>query len=408
MSRIGTPWFLKRGGGGTDKQDAETDADIEAGEAKPGTTAPGNASGDPESEGRPAAEAEAASARPPVPDETPEPGEHEQRSVSDRGGAEREVREQEVPEVPEVPEREVSESEAPGIGSPDRPAPDSEVNEDGGDRSVDPSEDMDTMSIHQAPKTETVLSGHDSVSFDEAGLGEELNEVRFDAEDEDVATDTEVEIDVSDDAVDQDVDGVQGGAAALAEQPDEPKPWSWEQDRRDPAAADAPPVAPAAAQAPVSPVASPVAAPVAVGPAAGDPSGYGGDRGSEDLWGVSFDVPKMETPKSVMLTQAGYLETHTGGLLAAVVETETVRSAGGGFSHTFSLIAPAIPEFSYRLMSVAQPPLIWPATVTSEALDRPTKCETLSDFLRALRDVLSASRTEQVIQALLAQAHEEE
>lgn len=116
-----------------------------------------------------------------------------------------------------------------------------------------------------------------------------------------------------------------------------------------------------------------------------------------DLWG-DIKADDVRTPVAILREQAALLGPKTKNLIEAKVETALY--SGYQFRHSFSLVVPALDDYTYELFSVRHKAEQYPVWVESgkELADEPA----LIDWLR---DQLSSAETRRTIGKLLAQVN---
>lgn len=133
-----------------------------------------------------------------------------------------------------------------------------------------------------------------------------------------------------------------------------------------------------------------------------------------DLW-PDIEQPKTVPPVAILREQAAALGKKTGHLLEGRVSTRT--DADGEFIHTFSVVAPTLDNYAYRLFSIYHGAEAYPVTVPyPERIDLGTyrsglpsvggslKIGSEKELLDFLRAVLNSDKTKRVLGSLLAQA----
>ena len=138
-----------------------------------------------------------------------------------------------------------------------------------------------------------------------------------------------------------------------------------------------------------------------------------------DLWPDDIGKAELDTkaPVTILKQQASLLGEKTQNLVGAQVRQ--FRSTYYPFSYTFLLTAPALDNYTYELFSIAHDADLYPVTIdagpeiglelsrkfpSSESLPwGSAEVQSEGQLLEALRFILGAKRTRNVIGALLAQ-----
>jgi hypothetical protein len=140
-------------------------------------------------------------------------------------------------------------------------------------------------------------------------------------------------------------------------------------------------------------------------------------KATEDLW-PEIDGAVESTPVGILRQQASLLGPKTQNVVGAEVSTASV---GVYIQHRFLLVAPALDNYRYHLLTVSHAAAdLYP--VTFDALDDEVEREVRTEaggealqagkitagseeeFLSILRKILSSERTQRVINALLSQS----
>jgi hypothetical protein len=118
-----------------------------------------------------------------------------------------------------------------------------------------------------------------------------------------------------------------------------------------------------------------------------------------DLWGELAPV-EARTPVAILREQAALLGPKTQNLIEATVET-TAAQFGQVLQHSFTLVVPALGNYTYHLFTVAHGITeLYPV----EVIDRkPARLGTEQDFVEWLGKKLSSPETKKLISNLLAQ-----
>jgi hypothetical protein len=118
-----------------------------------------------------------------------------------------------------------------------------------------------------------------------------------------------------------------------------------------------------------------------------------------DLWPPDFG-PRKVTPVAILREQADLLTRKTEGALRGAIQTTGAQD--GGFLHTFLIQVPSLGGYTYGLFTVHHGLSLYPAKILSSPTgDQVATSE--AEFLDRLRQVFSATPTQEVINALLSQ-----
>jgi hypothetical protein len=107
--------------------------------------------------------------------------------------------------------------------------------------------------------------------------------------------------------------------------------------------------------------------------------------------------------------QAGYLMAKTKNVLSAEVRT---RQDKGQIEQNFYIVAPALNNYRYKLLSVIHDVLYYPLTVSSQIHGEfegqmEITVESEDDFMKAIHTIFQHPDTARIISSLLSQSLEE-
>lgn len=121
---------------------------------------------------------------------------------------------------------------------------------------------------------------------------------------------------------------------------------------------------------------------------------------SDDLWGELPIREKLRTPASILREQAAILEKKTDGLLLGRVRREVTEET---FSMYLYIVAPALNNYSYRVLGVDHQIELYPLEVFDFATGDEFDCQDESAFKAQLKEILSSDSVRKVVIGLLAQ-----
>jgi len=121
---------------------------------------------------------------------------------------------------------------------------------------------------------------------------------------------------------------------------------------------------------------------------------------TDSLWGEIPETPLIRPPVLVLKEQGELLEQLTKGLLNCRIGREQSDS---DTVLRFSIVAPALNNYRYVLLTVVHGVELFPADLIDEAEHIRRPCNGEVEFLEALRGVFQSERTKRVIAGLLAQ-----
>lgn len=143
----------------------------------------------------------------------------------------------------------------------------------------------------------------------------------------------------------------------------------------------------------------------------------------EDLWPQELEAAKIRTPVSILKEQASLLGQKTKNLVEGRV---AITEKGTNLSYSFSLVAPALNNYRYLLFTISHDIRMYPLFISVEeeilaeinpelfeewgtsagllASSHTEKAENEAEFLELLKRIFSATKTKQLIAAMLSQS----
>lgn len=143
----------------------------------------------------------------------------------------------------------------------------------------------------------------------------------------------------------------------------------------------------------------------------------------EDLWPEELEAAKIRTPASILKEQASLLGQKTKNLVEGLV---TGNEKGENLSYSFFLVAPALNNYRYLLFTMSHDirmyPLFisveeeilaevnpeqyekWGTLVSMYASSHTEEVKNEAEFLALLKKIFSATKTKQLIAAMLSQS----
>jgi len=126
---------------------------------------------------------------------------------------------------------------------------------------------------------------------------------------------------------------------------------------------------------------------------------------STDLWPDDIGDSKLKSPLAILREQGEHLQTKTGGLVRAEVETRTISDEM--FHNHFELVVPALEGYRYELLQVRHGVSFYPLDVLPRAghnLSNYMELEDEARFAKALRSLFGSIEVRRLIHSLVAQA----
>lgn len=120
-----------------------------------------------------------------------------------------------------------------------------------------------------------------------------------------------------------------------------------------------------------------------------------------NLWG---DIPikeEVKTPLAILREQAAILGELTNEILIARVHR---KKDAREFEYTFYMIAPALENYTYAVLSVEHGIELYPIEIHDMAADRYLRCDDEQGFIVAICEILSSERMKRIIVGLISQS----
>lgn len=129
---------------------------------------------------------------------------------------------------------------------------------------------------------------------------------------------------------------------------------------------------------------------------------------TQNLW-PDFTVEKTRTPRFILKEQAGYLMAKTKNVLSAEVRT---RQEHGQMEQNFYVVAPALNNYRYKLLSVVHDISYYPLTVSSQIYGEFEGQMEITvggedEFMKAIHTIFQHPDTARIISSLYSQSLEE-
>ncbi len=143
----------------------------------------------------------------------------------------------------------------------------------------------------------------------------------------------------------------------------------------------------------------------------------------EDLWPQELEATKMRSPVSILKGQASLLGQKTKNLVEGHV---AISEEGTALSYSFFLVAPALNNYRYLLLTMSHDIRMYPVSIFVEeeilaeinpelvkkwgtaagilASSHSERAENEAEFLELIKKIFSATKTKQLIAAMLSQS----
>lgn len=122
----------------------------------------------------------------------------------------------------------------------------------------------------------------------------------------------------------------------------------------------------------------------------------------QDLWPDFEDVPKINSPRSIMNEQGKFLSQKTKNLLN--VEITSFNNGDGKISNRFAIVAPLLKNYAYSLFSLTHGPIYYPCEIRFKNFVYEIKDEVTLRVV--LREIFNDQSSKDIISSLLGQSKE--
>jgi len=125
----------------------------------------------------------------------------------------------------------------------------------------------------------------------------------------------------------------------------------------------------------------------------------------ENLWGDLKTLQKVHTPRAILREQAQLLTESTGGTL--VGDVSDFKSASYSFCFQLRVVIPILNNYQYELLEIRHNETLYPLMVTDLQRETSTssmRCKNEIEYIEALKQILGADHTKDVLARLLSQA----
>jgi hypothetical protein len=117
------------------------------------------------------------------------------------------------------------------------------------------------------------------------------------------------------------------------------------------------------------------------------------------------DIPKVKTPKKVLMEQAFFLEKNTSNLLKAEITSGNTSSATIKSVHNFVIRAPFLGNYNLTLFRLSHDPVfIYPAELITTLKSQSFQIPDEGTLVKVLKSVFSDTSTLAAISNLLIQS----
>jgi hypothetical protein len=140
----------------------------------------------------------------------------------------------------------------------------------------------------------------------------------------------------------------------------------------------------------------------------------------QDLWPEKIEYPVIEAPVAILMRQAVALGKKTGNVVEGRVEQTRIHPDRFGYS--FSIVGPLLGDYSYQLFIIAHGVELYPVEILAESAimvevarkmefqprekdyEGTVVAKTQDEFENILRAIFAASKTQNVVGAIIKQS----
>lgn len=126
---------------------------------------------------------------------------------------------------------------------------------------------------------------------------------------------------------------------------------------------------------------------------------------TQSLWGELPVVDAIRLPVIILREQATKLTELTNGLLQGEVTTRKVHDE---LRHNLLIVAPALDNYSFNVLSTRHGVIAYPVIINSFATQKEYNSSNEKEFVEAIANILSSAEVHKTLGALLAQSKAEE
>lgn len=140
----------------------------------------------------------------------------------------------------------------------------------------------------------------------------------------------------------------------------------------------------------------------------------------QDLWPEKIEYPVIEAPVAILMRQAVALGKKTGNVVEGRVER--TRTYPHRFGYSFRIVGPLLGDYSYQLFIITHGVELFPVEIMAESAimvevarktgvhprekdyEGTVVAETQDEFENILRAIFAASKTQNVVGAIIKQS----
>jgi PHD/YefM family antitoxin component YafN of YafNO toxin-antitoxin module len=124
----------------------------------------------------------------------------------------------------------------------------------------------------------------------------------------------------------------------------------------------------------------------------------------DSFWAKIPNVESLTTPYAILIEQGEHLAKATDGVLRGIVRRGNHASK---IMHDFYIEVKPLNNYKYHLLKVLHDVVLYPLTITQNGASI-AECLNENEYRDALKAILSSEETSKIVQALLAQANDED
>jgi hypothetical protein len=125
------------------------------------------------------------------------------------------------------------------------------------------------------------------------------------------------------------------------------------------------------------------------------------NQNNKSLW-PDFEDNSIETPKNILEEQGKFLSEQTKNILEVEISSTPIEGEDNKIVHHFDIVAPALNNYKYRLLSITHSIEFYPLDVAYKGSYQRVLDE--DQFVKKLSSIFNDESTIRIIKSLIAQS----
>ncbi|WP_161486727.1 hypothetical protein [Rufibacter roseus] len=122
----------------------------------------------------------------------------------------------------------------------------------------------------------------------------------------------------------------------------------------------------------------------------------------QNLWPSDLGSSKLNLPKNILIQQGKFLEEMTKNVIT--VEIKSTQSASNDIIHRVNILAPALGNYSFGLLTMSHKISLYPLTIIDEVNLEKHFVEDEPDLLNSLASIFNSQPVKNALNSLIAQS----